>query len=201
MRLLNDDLRLQRLTRVKRDVTVAPDVMAALVDNHQRFLAFLEKRTGSRAEAEDILQDAFVRALERGGELRDRESVEAWFYRLLRNVLADHYRRRGAEERALVQAQAREDTAAPGPDEELREAVCQCARRLLDTLPPDYAAAIRRVDLDEAPVAQYAREAAITPNNAGVRLHRARAALRDQVVRCCGTCMDHGCLDCSCKRG
>lgn len=176
----------------------APDVLGALVDNHRRFLAFLERRVGSRAEAEDLLQDGFVRALERVDTLRDDESVVAWFYRLLRNALVDHYRRRGVESRALAQAAGREDTAQPGPDEELRDVVCDCAKRLLPTLRPDYAAALQRVDLDDVSVAAFAREAGITPNNAGVRLHRAREALRRQVIESCGTCAEHGCFDCAC---
>jgi RNA polymerase sigma-70 factor (ECF subfamily) len=176
----------------------APDVLGALVDNHRRFLAFLERRVGSRAEAEDLLQDGFVRALERLDTLRDGETVVAWFYRLLRNTLVDHYRRRGAENRALAQAAGREDTAHPGPDEELRDVVCDCAKRLLGTLRPEYAAALQRVDLDEVAVAAYAREAGITPNNASVRVHRAREALRRRVVQSCGTCAEHGCWDCAC---
>jgi RNA polymerase sigma-70 factor (ECF subfamily) len=39
-----------------------PEVVAVLVENHRKFLAFLERRVGSRDIAEDILQDAFVRS-------------------------------------------------------------------------------------------------------------------------------------------
>jgi hypothetical protein len=53
------------------DETVAqpttPEVVKTLVDNHRRFLAFLERRVGSREVAEDILQDAFVRGLAGAG--------------------------------------------------------------------------------------------------------------------------------------
>ena len=41
-------------------------------------------------------------------------------------------------------------------------------------------------------------EAGLTANNAGVRVFRAREALRRQVARACGTCAEHGCLDCTC---
>ena len=73
-----------------------PAAIAALVENHRRFLAFLERRVGSRAVAEDILQSAFVRGIEKGDTIRDAESSVAWFYRLLRNAVVDHWRRRGA---------------------------------------------------------------------------------------------------------
>src|SRR5438067_4454856 len=51
-----------------------PDVLEVLVENHRRFLAFLERRVGSRVEAEDILQDAFVRSLDRADTVRDPEA-------------------------------------------------------------------------------------------------------------------------------
>lgn len=175
-----------------------PDVLAALVASHRKFLAFLERRVGSRDVAEDLLQDAFVKGIERIGELRDGESAVAWFYRVLRNALVDHYRRRDAEARAVSRAAAETAEAVEPVDADLLDAACACIWDLLDTIKPDYAAALRRVDLDGASLAAYAGEAGITPNNAGVRLHRARAALRKQVIRGCGTCATHGCLDCRC---
>ena len=177
---------------------ITPDVLAVLVDNHQRFLAFLERRVGSREAAEDILQDAFVRGLDRAGTLRETGAIIPWFYRLLRNAIVDHYRRQGAEQRAMARVAAIADTSEPGPDEALRDEVCACVMRLVDTLKPEYAAAIKRVDLDGASVAEFGREIGITPNNAGVRLHRAHEALRRQLALSCGTCTNHGCLDCTC---
>ncbi|HZA97612.1 MAG TPA: RNA polymerase sigma factor, partial [Gemmatimonadales bacterium] len=78
-----------------------PDVLRVLLDNHARFLGFLERRVGSRDEAEDILQEAFVRSLHRAPSLPDAESVTVWFFRVLRNALTDHYRRQGARGRAI----------------------------------------------------------------------------------------------------
>jgi RNA polymerase sigma factor (sigma-70 family) len=178
-------------------VTAAPEVVAVLVENHRRFLDFLERRVGSRAVAEDILQDALVRGLTRAGQLRDRESVIAWFYRALRNALIDHWRRRNSERRIFDDA-AQGDEAEPSVDPELMNTVCECATALLGTLKPEYAEALRRVELDGLGVTDFARETKVTPNNASVRLFRAREALRRQVERTCGTCATHGCLDCTC---
>lgn len=184
-------------SRADRD-PAAPDVLQALVDNHRRFLAFLERRVGSREAAEDILQDAFVRGLDRRDTVRNPEDIVAWFYRLLRNALVDHYRRRGAEQRALAYAAGIADEAEPGPDESLRDEVCACISSLVNTLKPEYAEAIQRVDLDGVTVGEFGRQVGITANNAAVRLHRAHEALRRQLTLSCGTCVNHGCLDCDC---
>jgi RNA polymerase sigma-70 factor (ECF subfamily) len=169
-----------------------------LVDNHARFLAFLERRVGSRDVAEDILQEAFVRGLDHANSLRSAESATAWFYRVLRNAITDHFRRRDSQGRALERLAAETDPAEDASDKELEAVVCQCVLSLVDTLKPEYATALRRVELDGASVRSYAKEIGITTGNAGVRLHRAREALRKQLVRCCGTCLTHGCFDCQC---
>ena len=177
----------------------APEVLRVLLDNHARFLEFLERRVGSRDEAEDILQEAFVRSLDRAPQLPDSVAATTWFYRVLRNALTDYYRRQGSRGRALDRL-ATETEASAEPDAELEAVVCACVMSLLDTLKPEYGTALRRVDLDGVSVRDYAEESGITPSNAGVRLHRARESLRKQLARTCGTCLEHECLDCVCRR-
>lgn len=175
----------------------AQDVVDTLVANHREFLGFLMKRIGDHAVAEDLLQEAFVRSLERIDTLRDGESVVAWFYRSLRNAVIDSYRRKGAADRKLERL-ARELEAAPEPDAETERTVCQCVARLADTLKPEYAAALRRIEVDGLSMQDFAQEAGVTAGNAAVRVFRAREALRKQVRVACGTCAEHGCLDCHC---
>ena len=179
---------------------ISSPVVERLLQSHVRFLAFLEPRVESRAVAEDILQEAFTRALARGDSLRDDESATAWFYRMLRNALIDHYRHRGAERRALDAAEREPERENAATDAALMNTVCACMHDLLDTLKPEYAEAIREVDLREQNLADYARGAGITSNNASVRLHRAREALYKRLVASCGTCTAHGCLECNCQR-
>ena len=177
----------------------SPEILALLLENHARFLAFLERRVGSRDEAEDILQDALVRSMDRAPAITDSASATTWFYRVLRNALTDHYRRQSSRGRAVDKLAAESEADTEG-DPELEAVVCGCILDLLQTIKPEYGAAIRRVDLDGQSVRAYAQEAGITPGNAGVRLHRAREALRRQLVQCCGTCLEHGCLDCECRK-
>jgi RNA polymerase sigma-70 factor (ECF subfamily) len=176
---------------------ISSAVVQTLVDNHRAFLSFLEHRLGDRALAEDILQEAFARGLARIETLRDGESVIAWFYRALRNAVIDHHRRRGATDRAL-QRLAGEMEGAAQADAETHDAVCKCVSQLLDTLKPEYRQALRRLEIDGLTMQQFAAESGVTANNAAVRVHRARQALRAQVSLCCGTCAEHGCLDCHC---
>ena len=171
-------------------------VIDQLVANHREFLRFVERRIGNRALAEEIVQDAFVRSLDRGDEIRD--SVVGWFYRVLRNAVIDRQRRQAVADRRLDQFAAELESSGDG-GEELTGVVCKCVGELAGTLKPEYADALRRIEVEGVAVKDYADAAGISASNAGVRIFRARDALRKQVARSCGTCAEHGCLDCSCK--
>jgi RNA polymerase sigma factor (sigma-70 family) len=182
----------------QQDEPLGSDAVAVLVENHRAFLDYLAKRVGRRDVAEDILQEAFARGLDKVPRFGGDESAVAWFYRVLRNAVIDHYRRGGASERALATL-ARDLETTTEPDLDTRNAVCQCVARMANTLKPEYAEALRRVEVDGLAVQEFAREAGITPNNAGVRVFRAREALRKRVAQSCGTCAEHGCVDCTCR--
>jgi RNA polymerase sigma factor (sigma-70 family) len=169
----------------------------SLLDLRNQFLGFVQRRVNDRATAEDILQSAFLRTLDSGSQLRESDSAVAWFYRILRNAIIDHYRRR-ASEGAALERWVQELETETKPDPLLHATACQCIATALDTLTPAYAALLREVDLGEATLSSYASSQGITPGNAAVRAHRARTALRKQLMRCCGACATHGCLDCTC---
>jgi len=170
---------------------------AVLLDNHRSFLRYLERRVGRLDVAEDILQDAFVRNIDRFEALPDAALVP-WFYRVLRNAVIDRSRRAVVADRAL-EAFAREvESSATAAPSDLRGEICACVGRLALTLKPEYADVIRAVDVDGLAVKDYADARGLTASNAGVRLFRARRALRVQVTRSCGTCAEHGCVDCTC---
>ena len=173
------------------------EVVDVLVGNHRAFLSFLEARVGSRALAEDILQDAFAKSLDKLDTLRDNESAVGWFYRVLRNAVIDHHRRSAARSRQLEKL-AQEVETEQLPAGEVSNAICKCVADLASTLKPEYREALEQVEVAGLAVKTYAENSGLSSNSAGVRVFRAREALRKQVARSCGTCATHGCLDCTC---
>jgi len=165
-----------------------------LVASHRDFLAYVQRRVHDRALAEEILQDALVKSLDHAGEIQT--SAIGWFYGVLRNAIIDHARRRAARDRRLAALAAELEVA--GHDDNLHATVCRCVGELAKTLKPEYADALARIDVEGVAVKDYADSVGITASNAGVRVFRARDALRKQVARACGTCAEHGCLDCTC---
>jgi RNA polymerase sigma-70 factor (ECF subfamily) len=166
-----------------------------LVESRHEFLSFLERRVGSRALAEDILQEAFARSLTHAYQLQSDESAVAWFYRILRNAVTDYQRRRAAGSRKLDELSRQlEEPSEP----EVQAAVCQCVKGLAATLKPEYAAVLQAVEVEGMAVKDFAESAGISKGNAAVRVFRAREALKQQLERCCGSCADDQCRDCTC---
>jgi RNA polymerase sigma-70 factor (ECF subfamily) len=174
------------------------ETIANLILQRSQFLRFVQNRVDSPATAEDIIQSAYIRAIEQASALRSEESAAAWFYRILRNAVIDHYRRRAAEDRAL-ERWAQDLATEAAPDPQTHEIVCQCVDEVLLTIKPAYSEILRSVDLAETTLDTFARQTGITSGNAAVRVHRARQALKKQLTLVCGACATHGCISCSCR--
>ncbi|MEO7135610.1 MAG: RNA polymerase sigma factor [Vicinamibacterales bacterium] len=180
------------------DAADSPAPVATLLENHRAFLGYLERRVGDRALAEDILQDAFAKVVARPEQVPDNEAIIPWFYCTLRNAAIDQFRRRGAADRAYgAFARELETHVSPPPDMEVE--ICACVSRLATTLKPEYAEALQAVEVRGTPVKAFAEQKGLSANNAGVRLFRAREALKKRVKESCGVCAEHGCVNCTCR--
>jgi RNA polymerase sigma factor (sigma-70 family) len=170
-----------------------------LLENHRAFLRYLERRVGDRALAEDILQDAFAKVVARPEQAPIDEAIVPWFYRTLRNAAVDQFRRRGAADRAY-EAFARELETHETPSTDMETEICACISRLAATLKPEYAEALQAIEVTGTQVKAYAEQKGLSSSNAAVRVFRAREALKKRVIESCGTCAEHGCVNCTCKR-
>lgn len=178
-------------------------VTQTLVDSRKVFVSFLRRHLPDVEIAEDIFQQSLFKALANPVTLKDPESVVPWFYRILRNSLIDFYRARGSEDRknaAFVQEFLGDEAEALSEGSEIQASICGCLKELIPSLKPEYANLIQEIDLNGRRMGDISSELGISANNLSVRLHRARQALKTSLIRSCGACTEHGCLDCTCKK-
>ncbi len=169
-------------------------LLLVLAKERTKFLDFVRYRVRSGADAEDLLQQALLQAAEKLGTLRDPDCIEAWFYRILRRTIADHHAKWALQRKRLDLLKI---DAEEGTPEEV--ATCACSLGLLEQLRPEYRDVLFRADVEEEPLNEIATSIGVTANNATVRLHRARKALREKLLRFCGTDSTQACLDCGCE--
>src|SRR5215469_10805496 len=174
-------------------------VIMSLREGHREFLRFLSGRTQSIHEAEDILQDFYVKAIRSARTIKDPGALKGWLAQELRRTLVDYYRRASVRKAALQRLEASEGPAML-IDDDADRAVCNCLYRILPAMPAEYSQLIWQVDLLGQPRSRVAKRLGISPDNLSVRLHRARRALRGALMRFCTTCPTHGFLNCACEQ-
>jgi RNA polymerase sigma-70 factor (ECF subfamily) len=174
-------------------------VIASLREGHREFLRFVSQRTQSIEDAEDVLQDFYLKAIRSARTIKEPRALKGWLAQVLRRTLADYYRRASVRKASLQRLEVMEG-AAMFIDDEAERAVCHCLYRLLPAMPGECSQLIWQIDLLGQPRNKVAKSLGISPNTLGVRLHRARRVLRAALERFCTTCPTHGFLDCACER-
>ena len=135
-----------------------------------RLVGQLYAMTGDRAEAQDAVQEAFVRAWVHRGRIEKDRGAEAWVRVTAWRIAASRWRR-GQEGIRLMLLAARPDRAAgPGPD---RVAFVEALRRV----PAEQRRALVLYHLVDLTVEQIAAETGVRPGTVKARLARGRVAL------------------------
>lgn len=150
----------------------APAVARAVGDN-----------VADREERLDVVQEAFVRALDKLDGLRDDDHFRPWLLQIARNAAIDHRRKRLAFSPQSIDTLV-EPPAGLDPGPELLAEVAELAGRVQDGLatlsPRDATAVGMAAHLGFGPT-EIGAALGITPNNAKVVLHRARRRLRSAI--------------------
>ena len=178
------------------DLTTA--AIRTLAEVHNTFLQFLRRNLRNESDAEEVMQQVYLRVVVHASQLRKEESDVIWLRRVLQSALIDYRRRAVARGRAEADF-ARKEAATLVPVDELDAFVCMCLYKLLPLLKPEYEEVLRRADLEGEPREAIAAGLGLTLSNLTVRLHRARQALRRALQLSCETCPIHGYLDCGCE--
>ncbi len=138
------------------------------------------------AEAEDVMQDAYVRAFQHLGQFAGRAKFSTWLTRIAVNEALARARRRGRfdELEDLVESHGDSMMASSAPSPEQQASVGEL-KGLLEaavlSLPEHYRAVLMMRDIEEMSTAEVAACLELSEENVKVRLHRARALLRKEL--------------------
>lgn len=167
-------------------MALSADEVAELYDRHaEAILAFLVRRTWDPEVAVDILAETFAVALVGRHRFRGRhgEAARAWLYGIARHELADHFRRDGAQRRALARLGIERRPLTDGEYERIEELAGSRELRdrvseELEALPVDQREAVRLRVVEEQGYQTLARTLDISQDTARARVSRGLQALR-----------------------
>ena len=146
-------------------------------------------------EAEDIFQQAILKAIASPSAAEEPEKVTAWFYRVLSNTMIDELRR---EKSASRTSDAYANEILPRLDAETEEKLCQCVNGLFSDLAPGERLVLEKHFFDGKKFSELARESGEPEGSIRIRAHRARQKLRESLRACCNLTSFEQAKECEC---
>lgn len=166
------------------------DAAALFERYHDRIYGYVLDIVKNAAEAEDLTQDAFLRAYARQNTLRDPLAVRGWLYQIATRLCLDRLRQRrpqisldsGAGAAQVAPIASRSPSSLEITE---RKETSACVQRCLDFLPDTYRAVILLHEAHSLTAPEIAELLGVTVMTVKIRLHRARRKLK--------RIMDYGC--------
>jgi RNA polymerase sigma-70 factor (ECF subfamily) len=159
-------------------------LMTAWHRHEAELRGWLRRRLGNPVDAEDMLQDLFIKAMRQGEGFCAISNARAWLFEVARNALADRLRLR----RDMVELPA--DLSAESAEPAVVDTLAACLPRVLLELSPEDREAITLCDIEGVPQDEFARRKGLSLPGAKSRVQRARKRLRDQLTQACQVRID-----------
>ncbi len=142
--------------------------------------AFIRRRVADDAEAEDILQDVFLKIARRADALPAPEKLPGWIFLIARNAIIDRHRTRKTTV-PVPESLVLETDASSG---EL-DGLCVAFHRMIRNLPEPFREAIVSTELEGVPQVELAKRLGLSVSGAKSRVQRARLMLKQSLLDCC----------------
>lgn len=153
-------------------------------DYHVELLSFIRQRVNCPQDAEDILQDVFIKAHQHDCPAKD--NPRAWLYQTTRTTIIDHYRTKKSHSPlpdTIIAEEPVKDTAV--------EVVASCLRSEVENLPAHYREALIAVDFEGRSQHEVSEAVDVPYPTIRSRVQRARQQLRNTVEQCCRVFFDY----------
>lgn len=147
---------------------------------------FISRRASNEADADDILQEVFIKIHSNIGRLRDTTKLHSWVYQITRNSIIDYYRSRRSDLSLDASPDAFDISKEEMPDADAeREEIMKCLSPMVARLPDEYRKALVMSDVQGITQAKVAGELNLSVSGAKSRVQRARGKMKDMLLDCC----------------
>jgi len=152
------------------------------------------RMTRNAQDAEDLVQETFLRAYRSYHQFSPGTNLKAWLFRILKNAFINEYRKKraapveedfaGIEESFESRLDRDRVVSIPNPEEEaIARSLDEGVQRALAALPPDYRMAIVLADLEGFSYKEIAEILEVPIGTVMSRLYRGRKQLEEELLR------------------
>jgi len=145
--------------------------------------SFILSKVGDHSVADDILQETYVKIHNNIHNLKDKTRIKPWIYQITRNLVTDYFRdvkKRGKDNPGLL----KEISDTPSYNDMMDTAVGDMIS-MMDELSPEYCEALCLTEIGGLSQKEYAEKKGLSYSGAKSRVQRAKAMLKDILMKCC----------------
>jgi RNA polymerase sigma-70 factor (ECF subfamily) len=158
-----------------------PDTEAIWRTLSDRLRQFVRSRVSSVADADDVLQNVFLRIHQNLNGLRQSDRLESWVFQITRNVIADHFRQSQHSQTEIVEVPALDHQDSNN----LNAEVAGCLNGMIERLPDNLQRAVSLYEREGLSQQEIASRESISLSGAKSRVQRGRHMLKRMLEDCC----------------
>lgn len=144
---------------------------------------FIASRIQNEADADDILQEVFIKIHRSIDRLEDQSKLQAWVYQITRNAIIDYYRQ--SEQAVEAPGELPEGLTEGSSEEEVEAEVATWLQPMMEELPEKYREALHLTEIQGLTQKEMAERLNISLSGAKSRVQRAREKLKGVLLECC----------------
>jgi RNA polymerase sigma-70 factor (ECF subfamily) len=155
-------------------------------DFHGRLRSFVSRRVKQPADAEDVVQEIFLRIHRNLSTVKDEARLPAWIFTIARNAIVDYFRKNSRPAETIAEDfDLPAPTERPGIDHSALQELAHCLEPMIEALPESYRHAIRLTDLRGLAQSEAAKKTGLSTSGMKTRVQRARCKLKTMLFQCC----------------
>ena len=147
-----------------------------------RLKGYVVKRIPRDEDADDIMQEIFLKVHRGLPKLKDSEKLEAWVYRITKNALVDFYRTQKFPQDGVENIP---EQIKDNDESEAANAIAACLRPMAEALPEADREALRLAEWEDRPQQEVAEELGLSLSGGKSKVQRARRKLKKKLLDCC----------------
>lgn len=151
---------------------------------HQALFAFIKSKVNNHHDAEDILQNVFMKIASGINDLSRKEKLQSWIYTIARNSIIDYYRLASNKKSITIEDDISESFTLEDDNDTTKGLEC-CLINFMNQLPEEYKDIIIDVEINGVKQKDLAAKYNLAYPSIRSRVQRGREKFKQMLLNCC----------------
>ena len=160
------------------------ELTALYIQFHKVLLGFIKSKVNNHQDAEDILQNVFVKVAAGIADLNQKEKLQSWMYAIARNAIIDYYRVSSNKKNTAFEGDISDSFTVEEYNDTTKGLDC-CLMDLVNQLPDEYRDIIIDVELKGVKQKDLSEKYDLAYPSIRSRVQRGREKLKQTLLDCC----------------